>query len=220
MKRIVIWALMLGAFLGTACHRRQLPPPLPPWQPPEPVEIPVPPPPTFEERLRDSEWIECRSVTAGEENAEPSNCERVYRIFNAARECYADHVDSAARGVKMGQFLFLRKAPDGAWSTGLTYFEFAGQFVNGVYLYNFHQIWWLPEWALPFELYHGFDHVLHPQFERVAVGDPGEIYRWQIIGHGTTDDPLLGSVCTRFVDGTRGTADPKLVILENLGGIK
>lgn len=148
--------------------------------------VPVPPPP-------DS----CANVGHSSDVAAP-DCQRILNLIEAGKTRYADRIDSRGRTfdvLSIVRIFFVK--PDGHHPDGRPYIQMGNETWAGYFNSDFNRMFIADPNAIPHEVEHVLDKHFYPTLLREQPGTPGAgagaataIYRWQIIGHGTPDDPM------------------------------
>lgn len=175
MKQLILIILLL---LSGGCKKRI---PIP-----DPTEVTAANVDAF---LRQSEGMldGCASITRVE--GVQVDCFAIWQEWSSGRQRYAERVDTAALGVKMGEVYWFADAPSGIDARGVPVLA------SGPQAY-FWSIGPIIIWANPFAVHCEVLHFLHWRLHRDAFrapdaqGEPSATKVYEIIGHGTSDDPL------------------------------
>lgn len=126
------------------------------------------------------------------------DCQKLLGLIEAGRSRYAAKIDSRARAFDVQGIvrIFVLK-PDGHHPDGRPYIQMGNETWAG-YFNSQNSIIFLADInALDHEVVHALDRHFYPTLLRSQPGTPGAgadsaamQYRWQIIEHGTADDPM------------------------------
>lgn len=187
VARLIILVLASAAIFG--CNRRITV---------TPAEI------SLSQYLQEKEGMEYGCASIEYEDPTESDCAAVYKLFSGARACYAATVDSRASKAKMGEVQWYmpigyshpqygRALTMDSGALAWAYFE-PYTFLRGPYgkitFVHLPSVWHETMHFLHWK-YHGTD-------KRVVLDEWNSArYIYEVIAHGTADDPIYRHSCAR-----------------------
>lgn len=147
-----------------------------------------------EDKFRKAEGVGCEVVVV-QEGAAPVNCRLFMQSWNRGKEMYRDKVGKTVQADKFKFYKRVETVWDGTGTPG--FYDYLGNTVYALFIPYSNTIMFASEDKVWMELFHAMYYYNHPfklrkaQYVTADVNGYSEIYVWQIIGHGTPDDPLL-----------------------------